>query len=124
MQFLYGKEKLDEMIGNSNIIEPLDNNGLNCTYENLHVLSENTNKSKVFAIDNKNAELDAGEMVNIPALITDVYYSHKKILSIAGTFYKNIVFNKSTNEFVESFFTITILIAYLLIGFIVLSAQK
>lgn len=54
LQFLYGKEKLDEMIGKSNIIEHLDNNGLNCTYENLHVLSENMNKAKAFSIDKLN----------------------------------------------------------------------
>ena len=104
LQFLYGKEKLEEMIGKSNIIEHLDNNGLNCTYENLHVLSEDMNKSKAFSIDKKNAELEAGEMVMIPALITDVYYSHKdKYFQLQVFFNKNIVFHKATNKFVQGF---------------------
>lgn len=48
LQYLYGKEKLDEMLGESNIIEHLDNDGLNCTYDNLHILSADLNKAKVF----------------------------------------------------------------------------
>ncbi len=82
----------------------MDNNGLNCTYENLHVLSEDMNKSKAFSIDKKNAELEAGEMVVIPALITDVYYSHKdKYFQLQVFFNKNIVFHKATNKFVQGF---------------------
>ena len=104
LQFLYGKEKLDEMLGKSNIIEHLDNNGLNCTYENLHVLSEDWNKTKAFSIDKMNAKLEAGKMAIVPALITDVYYSHeKKYFQLQVFFNKNIVFNKSTNKIVESF---------------------
>ena len=104
LQFLYGKEKLDEMIGKSNIIEHLDNNGLNCTYENLHVLSEDMNKTKAFSIDKMSAAVEAGEITSIPALITDVYYSHeKKYFQLQVFFNKNIVFNKSTNSIVESF---------------------
>lgn len=104
LQYLYGKERLDEMLGRSNIIEHLDNNGLNCTYENLHVLSEDMNKSKAFSIDKKNAELESGEMAEIPALITDVYYSHKsKYFQLQVFFNKNIVFNKATNKFVQGF---------------------
>lgn len=104
LQFLYGKEKLDEMIGKSNIIEHLDNNGLNCTFENLHVLSEDRNKAKAFSIDKKNAALEAGEIVDIPALITDVYYSHKdKYFQLQVFFNKNIVFHKETNKYVERF---------------------
>lgn len=92
LQFLYVKEKLDEMLGRSNIIEHLDNNGLNCTYENLHVLSEDMNKSKAFSIDKKNAKLEACKMVEIPALITDVFYSHKgKYFQLQVFFNKNIV---------------------------------
>lgn len=103
LQFLYGKEKLDEMIGKSNIIEHLDNNGLNCTYENLHVLSADMNKAKAFSIDKKNAALEAGEITDIPALITDVYYSHEnKYFQLQVFFNKNIVYNKATNKFVES----------------------
>lgn len=104
LQFLYGKEKLDEMIGKSNIIEHLDNNGLNCTYENLHVLSADMNKAKAFTIDKKNAALETGEIADIPALITDVYYSHEnKYFQLQVFFNKNIVFNKATNKFVEGF---------------------
>lgn len=104
LQFLYGKEKLDEMLGKSNIIEHLDNNGLNCAYENLHVVSEDMNKTKAFSIDKRNAELKAGEIVDIPALITDVYYSHKeKYFQLQVFFNKNIVFNKTTNKFVQGF---------------------
>lgn len=104
LQFLYGEEKLDEMLGKLNIIEHLDNNGLNCTYENLHVLSEDMNKAKAFSIDKKNAALAAGEITDIPALITDVYYSHeKKYFQLQVFFNKNIVFNKATNKVVESF---------------------
>ena len=103
LQFLYGKEKLDEMIGYSNIIEHLDNNGLNCTYENLHILSEDMNKAKAFSIDKKNAELNDGKITDIPAMITDVYYSHEnKYFQLQVFFNKNIVFNKKTGKFVES----------------------
>ena len=97
LQFLYGKEKLDEMIGKSNIIEHLDNNGLNCVYENLHVLSEDWNKVKAFSIDKKNAALEAGEIVSIPALITDVYYSHK------GNYFQLQVYSKMYGMFYELF---------------------
>lgn len=104
LQFLYGKEKLDEMIGQDNIIEHLDNNGLNCTYENLHVLSEDMNKAKAFSIDKKNAAIKDGKFVDIPALITDVYYSHAKgIFQLQVFFNKDVVFNKQTNKYVESF---------------------
>ncbi|MDE6591747.1 MAG: hypothetical protein K2K57_01610 [Oscillospiraceae bacterium] len=104
LQFLYGKEKLDEMIGKSNIIEHLDNNGLNCTYENLHILSYDSNKAKAFTIDKYNAEVEAGTMAIVPALITDVYYSHKnKYFQLQVFFNKNIVFNKTLGEFVEEF---------------------
>ena len=103
LQFLYGKEKLDEMLGKSNIIEHLDNNGLNCTYENLHVLSEDMNKAKAFSIDKKNAALEAGEISIIPALITDVYYSHKgKYFQLQVFFNKDLVFNRATNKPVET----------------------
>lgn len=103
LQFLYGKEKLDKMIGYSNIIEHLDNNGLNCTYENLHILSEDMNKAKAFSIDKKNAELKDGKITDIPAMITDVYYSHEnKYFQLQVFFNKNIVFNKNTGKFVES----------------------
>lgn len=104
LQFLYGKEKIDEMLGKSNVIEHLDNNGLNCTYENLHVLSGDMNKTKAFSIDKRNAALQAGEITDIPALITDVYYSHEnRYFQLQVFFNKNIVFNADTGEIVEFF---------------------
>ena len=104
LQFLYGEEKLAEMLGKSNIIEHLDNNGLNCTYENLHVLSDDLNKAKAFSIDKKNTALHSGELTTIPALITDVYYSHKgKYFQLQVFFNKYIVFNNRTKRLVESF---------------------
>ncbi len=78
LQFLYGKDKLDIMLGNDNIIEHLDNNGLNCCYENLHILSSKLNKAKAFSIDEESDRIKNGEYGFIPALITDVYYSHAK----------------------------------------------
>lgn len=107
LQILYGAEKLNEMLDKSNIIEHLDNNGLNCVYENLHILSSDMNKSKAFSIDKKQAALEKGEVVDIPALITDVYYSHKNhYFQLQVFFNKDLVFNKKTNRYVESFFFI------------------
>lgn len=104
LQFLYGKEKLDEMLAKSNIIEHLDNNGLNCAYENLHVLSSDLNKAKAFTIDKMNAALETGEITDIPALITDVYYSHEhKYFQLQVFFNKNLVFNTRNENVVESF---------------------
>ena len=104
LQFLYGQEELDEMIGKSNIIEHLDNNGLNCIYENLHVVSADMNKTKAFSIDKKNAAIQASELTAIPAMITDVYYSHEnKYFQLQVFFNKNIVFNEKTGNFVEFF---------------------
>lgn len=104
LQFLYGKEKLDEMIGKANIIEHLDNNGLNCAFENLHVLSEDLNKAKAFSIDKKNESLESLELSAIPAMVTDVYYSHKnQYFQLQVFFNKNIVYNRKTNRIVQSF---------------------
>lgn len=104
LQFLYGKGKLDEMLAKSNIIEHLDNNGLNCAYENLHVLSSDLNKAKAFTIDKMNAELESGEITDIPALIKDVYYSHEhKYFQLQVFFNKNLVFNTQNKNVVESF---------------------
>lgn len=102
LQFLYGEEKLSEMLGRENIIEHLDNNGLNCTYENLHVLSEDMNKAKAFSIDKRSAALEANGIAPIPALVTDVYYSHeKKYFQLQVFFNKNLVFNMTTKRLVE-----------------------
>ena len=71
LSFLYGKEKVNAMLEKDNIIEHLDNDGLNCTYENLHIVSADLNKAKAFTIDK------AQEGMLIPTYISDVYYSHQ-----------------------------------------------
>ena len=72
---IYGNENVKQMLAEGNIIEHLDNNGLNCTYENLHILSEDLNKTKAFSIDKKNKEDDS---MPYPAYVLDVYYLHNK----------------------------------------------
>lgn len=91
LSFLYGKDKLDTMLSEENIIEHLDNNGLNCTYDNLHVLSADYNKAKAFTIDKQSPD------PIIPAFVTDVFYSHKK-----QHYQIQIVFNKDIYFFAES----------------------
>lgn len=104
LDFLYGKDKTDEMLGKENIIEHLDNNGLNCTYENLHILSDDMNKAKAFSVDKRNEELKSGKIVDIPAFTTDVFYSHsKKCFQLQIFFNKNIVYNVQDERYVESF---------------------
>ena len=122
LQILYGAEKLNEMLDKSNIIEHLDNNGLNCVYENLHILSSDMNKSKAFSIDKKQAALEKGEVVDIPALITDVYYSHKNHYFQLQVFLIKIWFltKKLIDMLNHSFLFTMILIPYSLIGCIVL----
>ena len=56
-----------------NIIEHLDNNGLNCAYDNLHILSSDRNKAKAFSIDK-----ESDKFHGIPLFITDVFYSHNR----------------------------------------------
>lgn len=73
LSFLYGKGILLEMLSKDNIIEHLDNNGLNCTYENLHILSSDYNKAKAFTIDK-----DQKTEEYIQAFAIDVYYSHNR----------------------------------------------
>lgn len=104
LDFLYTQDKVEAMIGKSNIIEHLDNNGLNCTFENLHILSDDLNKSKAFSIDKLNEKLKKGELTIIPALITDVYYSHsKKLFQLQIYFNKSLVREVDTNQIVEEF---------------------
>ena len=38
LAFLYGADQLNHMLNNDNIIEHLDNDGLNCAYDNLHII--------------------------------------------------------------------------------------
>lgn len=80
---LYGETNLSKMLSAGNIIEHLDNDGLNCSYDNLHVLSADYNKAKAFTIDKVE-----GDPV-IPAYVTDVYYSHKN-----SRYQMQIFFNK------------------------------
>ena len=64
------------------------------------------NKAKAFSIDKKNAALENGELTEIPALITDVYYSHEgKYFQLQVFFNKNIVFHRSTNRYVAVSYT-------------------
>ena len=102
LEFLYGQDALEKMLQQGNIIEHLDNDGLNCTYENLHILSSDFNKAKAFTIDN---QMDKYQ--GIPSFITDIYYSHNKnYYQMQITFNKNIYF-ATTNDItapIEAFF--------------------
>ena len=51
LAFLYGADQLNHMLNNDNIVEHLDNDGLNCAYDNLHIISADYNKAKAFTID-------------------------------------------------------------------------
>ena len=73
LAFLYGADNLEKMLLPDNIIEHLDNNGLNCAYDNLHILSSDRNKGKAFLIDK-----EADKFHGIPLFITDVFYSHNR----------------------------------------------
>lgn len=84
LSFLYGKKEVEKMLGADNIIEHLDNDGLNCSYDNLHVISADYNKAKAFTIDKM-----AHDFSQIPAYITDVYYTHSK-----ARYQMQIFFNK------------------------------
>lgn len=100
--FIYGAENIDRMQLEGNIIEHLDNDGLNCTYSNLHILSEDLNKAKAFTIDKKVAELDRS--VEIPAYILDVYYLHdSKQFQLQIFMNDDIYFNKDTKKAAEMF---------------------
>ena len=73
LAFLYGRENLDTMLMPDNIIEHLDNDGLNCSYENLHIISSDNNKAKAFTVDKAKNVVQCSK---IPIITTDVYYSH------------------------------------------------
>ena len=53
LSHIYGQEHVKNMIQAGNIIEHLDNDGLNCAYDNLHIISADWNKTKAFSIDKK-----------------------------------------------------------------------
>lgn len=96
----YGKEHVKQMQAAGNIIEHLDNDGLNCTYENLHILSDDLNKAKAFTIDKMSKE----ETEGIPAFVLDVYYSHEEgFFQLQIFFNDDMYFNKETQKAVEMF---------------------
>lgn len=98
LAFLYSAEKLDTMLENSNIIEHLDNNGLNCCYDNLHVLSSDYNKAKAFTIDKAQKQI-------LPVYITDVFFDHEKsYYQMQITFNSDMYWNMSTHIPIEAFF--------------------
>lgn len=100
--FIYGRENIDRMQAEGNIIEHLDNDGLNCTYENLHILSEDLNKAKAFTIDKKAAELEM--CMESPAFIMDVYYLHRsKQFQLQLFMNDDIYFNKASGKAAEMF---------------------
>lgn len=102
LDFVYGEEYVQKMTDEGNIIEHLDNNGLNCAYDNLHILSENLNKAKAFTIDMTNREENAFD--NVPTYITDVYYLHDDKKFQMQIFMNDDMFiNPSTGRVVEMF---------------------
>ena len=100
LAFLYGAEQLNHMLNNDNIIEHLDNDGLNCAYDNLHIISADYNKAKAFTIDKERAlEPD------IPSFITDVYYSHEKHYYQMQVFFnRDVFYNQSNGQPIEELF--------------------
>ena len=95
LEFLYGKEKLSQLLSEDCIIEHLDNNGLNCCYDNLHILSADYNKAKAFTIDKT-------ETLEIPSFILDAFYSHeRKYYQLQITFNDNLfyLFQKGQNNY-------------------------
>ena len=100
--FIYGRKNIDRMQAEGNIIEHLDNDGLNCTYENLHILSEDLNKAKAFTSDKKAAELET--CMEYPAFIMDVYYLHRsKQFQLQLFMNDDIYFNKASGKAAEMF---------------------
>lgn len=98
--FVYGAENIDKMQAEGNIIEHLDNNGLNCTYENLHILSEDMNKAKAFSIDKRSKEC---ENEPFPSYILDVYYLHEKSQFQLQIFMNDDIYFARTGHPVEMF---------------------
>ena len=100
LAFLYGADQLNHMLNNDNIIDHLDNDGLNCAYDNLHIISADYNKAKAFTIDKERAlEPD------IPSFITDVYYSHEKHYYQMQVFFnRDVFYNQSNGQPIEELF--------------------
>ena len=85
LNHLYGTHNVAKMLEPDNIIEHLDNDGLNCSYDNLHILSADYNKAKAFTIDKE----PRPSFAVIQTFVTGVYYSHKK-----KRYQVQIVFNR------------------------------
>ena len=100
LAFLYGADQLNHMLNNDNIIEHLDNDGLNCAYDNLHIISADYNKAKAFTIDKERALKP-----DIPSFITDVYYSHEKHYYQMQVFFnRDVFYNQSNGQPIEELF--------------------
>ena len=92
--FIYGAENIDRMQSEGNIIEHLDNDGLNCTYSNLHILSEDLNKAKAFTIDKKAAELDRS--MEYPSYDSKYSQSHIDFGFTESKIFKNLYFTANS----------------------------
>ena len=100
LAFLYGQNNVENMLANENIIEHLDNDGLNCIYDNLHIISSDYNKAKAFTIDKELSKHDT-----IPSYVTDAYYSHtKKLYQIQVLFNRNVFFEQRSGIPIASLF--------------------
>ena len=85
------------VVGKGDDGEHLDNDGLNCAYDNLHIISSDYNKAKAFTIDKERA-LEP----EIPSFITDVYYSHEKQYYQMQVFFnRDVFYNQSNGQPIE-----------------------
>ena len=97
LSYLFGAENLAKMLEPDNIIEHLDNDGLNCNYTNLHILSSNLNKAKAFTIDQE---------TNVPftvvqTFVAGFYYSQeKKRYQVQIAFNRDVLFHKTGGEII------------------------
>jgi hypothetical protein len=102
LDFVYGAEYVQKMIDEENIIEHLDNDGLNCPYDDLYIVSDNLNKAKAFTIDRMNSEEYTIDCA--PAYITDVYYLHDEKKFQMQIFMNDDIFiNQATGRVAEMF---------------------
>lgn len=105
LSHVYGHEYVKNMIQAGNIIEHLDNDGLNCSYDNLHIISEDWNKTKAFSIDKKSKEIE--DVFEMRAYATDVYYCHKeKYFQLQVAMNDDIYINAKNNQAAEMFICI------------------
>ena len=101
LSFLYGESCIAQMLAKKVIIEHLDNDGLNCTFENLHIISDSMNKAKAFSIDEMRKKHEDNRFP-ISSYIVDVYYSHLvRMYQMQIFFNRDLYFNTKTNNPVE-----------------------